>query len=86
MPLFRRSNRPDNATYVVSGFASLMDYDAREPSWEADRAFDDVEAATEAARAWLAEQNADAQVEAIREQGREGVVVRVVSQAGVDEI
>jgi hypothetical protein len=86
MALFRRSNRPDPATYVVSGFANATEYEAREASWEPDRGFDDIDTATAQALTWLAAQGGDAQVEVIHERGREGVVVRVVSHAGVEEI
>lgn len=72
--------------FVLSGFADERSYSDREPSWEPEDEYSDVEQATTAAQAWLIAQASVAQVEVIELTGNEGHVRRVVGQGGVEDI
>lgn len=63
-----------------------MAFERRQPIWEPDQQWPTIEAATDAARAWLASRGSDAIVEVQRTQGSNAVVVRVISATGVEDI
>lgn len=73
-------------SFILSGFATREAYDTRELTWDGQEEFADELSAQAAAETWLVSQGPDAQVEIIRLSGNEGVVVAVVSQAGVERI
>ena len=72
--------------FVLSGYETVSSYEAREPTWEPDDEFADIDAATAAARTWLAEKAHAAQVEVIEVVSSSGRVRRVVTATGVEAI
>jgi hypothetical protein len=85
---FRRSREiacPAMASWLLSGFRSDESYGEREPDWEGD-VVGSIDDATRNAREWLADQQADACVEVIADDGKSARVVRVVTSAGVEDI
>jgi MFS family permease len=74
----------DNPTLVLTGFASTDTYRDRQPAWEPESTFNSLTDAELEARRWLAKQGAGAQVEVIRLLGRQGKIVEVVTQAGIE--
>lgn len=75
-----------SGTFVLSGYIDAETYERREPSWEPDDEYVEVDTATVAARAWLSHQSSAAQVEVIELEGRVGRVKRVVDPRGIEEI
>ncbi len=72
--------------YVLSGYNSEANYVERKSSWEPDQSFRTQVSAADAARAWLASQASESQVEIIRIRGSEGQVVAVVTQTRIELI
>jgi hypothetical protein len=73
------------ANWLLSGFSSDESYGDREPDWEGD-VRGSIDNATRKAREWLGDQQADACVEVIADDGKSTRVVRLVTSAGVEDI
>jgi hypothetical protein len=75
-------------SYIVVGFADDEHYDSDEMAWDGDDIYDTQEAAEVAARSWMAGQQAQARVEIVElsEDGSQGLVRRVLSQSGHEDI
>jgi len=73
-------------TILLYGFGTAEAYERREPDWAPDDVFDDVAAATAAARSWIEATGPDAEVEVVKVKLRRGTVVRVVTASGHEDI
>jgi hypothetical protein len=82
--IFRR--RQAESHYVLSGYASADEYEARAPSWEPADQHADVDSALLAAQVWQGSAGIDSTVEVVRMEGDIGRVVRVVDRNGVERI
>ncbi len=82
---FRR-DRQRVRVFVLSGYDTASAYEQREPSWEPDDEFPDIDSATAAAISWRAGQPTAAQVEVVEVVRSEGRVRRVVDETGIEEI
>jgi hypothetical protein len=74
--------------YILVGFADETHYDSDEMSWDGDDIFETAEDAEISARSWMAGQGESAYVEIVElsEDGTEGLVRRVLSQNGYEDI
>lgn len=75
-------------TYIVVGFADEEHYDFDEMSWDGDDLYETPEEAEIAARSWMAGQPAQARVEIVElsDEGSRGLVRRVLTQTGYEDI
>ncbi len=72
--------------FWLSGFRTVEAYEAREPDWECDDTFGDLDAATEAARLWVEAAGSEAQVEVLDGLGNVAEVRRIVMVSGVEDM